>query len=219
MPAIEAAALNRVSLFTELSPDELSGLAARLRERRFPKGQIIFAQGDPGNTLYLIANGRVKIVLGSNEGKELVISVLGPGDFFGELALLDGEPRSADAVTMDACDLWLLARDDFLQFLEERPRVAVRLLAVLSRHLRRTNARAQDVAFLDVPARLARSLLELANGVEPFKVTQSELAGMVGTTRESVNKWLGYFADHGLIRLQRGSVTIVKPEALRKRIY
>jgi CRP/FNR family transcriptional regulator, cyclic AMP receptor protein len=218
---VNASVLRSVSIFVDVPTSELDTLAAGLRRRRYARGQVIFTQGDPGNNLCIIEEGRVRIVVGSDEGKELVLRVLGPGDVLGELALLDGEPRSADAVAQEACQLLLLQRSDFLEFVEARPKVAMALLAALSRKVRLTTRQAQDVAFLDVPARLARTVLEQAkadNGGAPVcRLTQSELAGMVGATRESVNKWLGYYERQGMIRRQRGAVTILKPDALRRR--
>ena len=218
---MNASVLRSVNLFADVPTSGLEVLATGLRRRRYARGQVIFTQGDPGNSLCIVEEGRVRIVVGSDDGKELVLRVLGAGDFFGELALLDGEPRSADAVAQEACQLLLLQRPDFLEFLEARPKVATTLLAALSRKLRVTTQLTQDVAFLDVPARLARTVLSQATAedgqTQVCRLTQSELAGMVGATRESVNKWLGYYERQGLIRRQRGAVTILKPEALRRR--
>lgn len=215
-------------LFADLPEDEQARLAALLRRRPYARGATIFLRGDPGASLFLIESGRVKITLTSDEGKEVVLALLGPGDVFGELSLLDGEPRSADAVALEPCQLLLLAREDVLRVLESRPRVALNLLAVLARRLRRDNQLVQDVTSLDVPARLARALLTLAEGqgrpgqggvAIEARLTQSELAAMVGATRESVNKWLGFYARQGLIRRERGRLVVLKPEALRRRIY
>ncbi len=221
-----ASPLARHALFAELSPADLRALSAHLRRRRCAKGQIIFAQADPGASLFVLESGFVKVVLASPDGKELVLNAFGPGDVFGELALLDGEPRSADAVAQEDCQLLVLQRDDFVRFLEERPRVAVSLLAVLSRKLRHTTQQVQDVAFLDVPTRLAKALLELAEaqgrplaGGRALRVTQSELAGMIGAARESVSRWLTFYEGQGLIRRGRGQVTVLRPEALRRRVY
>jgi CRP-like cAMP-binding protein len=220
--------LTQVGLFAELPAEALAGLAPSLRRRRYPKGQVIFFQGDPGASLCLIETGRVKIALTTPDGREFVLALLGPGDYFGELSLLDGEPRSADAIALEACQLLLLQRDDFLRCLSAHPSVAIRLLAALSRRLRRTDQLVQEAAFLDVPARLARVLLEqaqsadAAGGAQPAgagRLTQTELAGMIGATRESVNRWLSYFERQGLIRRQQGRITIVRPEGLRQRIY
>jgi CRP/FNR family transcriptional regulator, cyclic AMP receptor protein len=228
MGAVNVAALARVKLFAGLASEDLVALAANLQRRRYGKGQFIFQQGDPGLCLYLVESGKVKIASFSSEGKGLVLNLLGPGDFFGELALLDGEPRSADAVAQEPCQLLLLQRDDFMHFLEARPHVAVKLLATVSRRLRHTTQQAEDIIFFDLPARLARVLLELAEAertsaeeewVITSRPTQTELAEMVGATRESINKWLGVYEEQGLIRRERNQLVILKPEALRKRIY
>jgi len=224
---IDRTALARVSLFENLPPGELVGLAENLRRRHYTKDQIIIAQGDPGTSLFLIESGRVKICLNSPDGKELVLTVLGPGDFFGELALLDGEPRSADAVALEPSQLLLLRREDFIAFIETRPQVMLRLLTTVSRWLRHTAQVARDEAFLDVPARLARVLLDLAGDKdEPprreltirSRMTQGELAAMIGVTRESVNKCLAYFERQGLISREGGIITILRPDHLRRRL-
>jgi CRP/FNR family cyclic AMP-dependent transcriptional regulator len=215
------------SLFAGLSADHLKTLASSLRRRRYSRGEVIFRQEDPGSSLYLIESGVVKIVLPSASGKEVILVLLRPGDFFGELALLDGEPRSADAVAHEDCQLLLLQRQDFLDFLEHQSGAAESLLAAVSRRLRRTDLLVHDAAFLDVPARLARTLLELAeaqvqhgkNGSPiSLRLTQTELAGMVGTSRESINKWLRYYERHGLVRFHKGLLTVLEPQELRKRI-
>jgi CRP/FNR family transcriptional regulator, cyclic AMP receptor protein len=218
------AVLARIPLLAELTAEELEELGACLRRRPYRKGEVIFVRGDPGTSLYLIETGRVKIVLTSPEGKEVVLARLGPADFFGDLALLDGDPRSADAVAQEGGQLLLLRREDFLRFVEARPAVAARLLAVLSRRLRRNAQLLQDAAFLDIPGRLARVILELAEAegrpdgaglVISSRLTQAELAGMVGATRESVNKWLRSYERRGLIRRQRGLISVLSPEGLR----
>ncbi len=220
--------LAQVNLFTGLSLQELDELARCLRRRRYARGQVVFVQGDPGTSLYIVEQGRVKIVRASSEGRELVLTVMGPGDFFGELALLDGEQRSADAIAQEDCQLLLLPRDDFARFVRARAESALSLLAVLSRRLRSADQLAQDAVFLDVPTRLARVLLHSAEGqVESTEhgpraachVTQAELAGRIGTTRETINKWLGTYQRQGLIRCRRGQITILEPAELRKRTY
>jgi CRP-like cAMP-binding protein len=225
MGTASTAVLKSVGLFAELDDAYLAGLAGRLRSRHCARGQIIFAAGDPGTSLCIVESGKVDAVASSPDGKELVLNSFGPGDVFGELALLTGEPRSADAVAREPSQLLLLPRNDFLAFLEAHPRAAIALLTIVSRKLQHTTEQVQDVTFLDVPARLARVLLELAeaapkgDGITAFRVTQIELAARIGTTRESVNKWLGHFSDQGLIAPGRGHVMILRPQALRQRIY
>ena len=219
--------LARVGLFEGLSQTELERLAALMRHRRCRKGVPIFREGDPGVALYIIESGEVRISVTSEEGKELVIALLGPGDFFGDLALVDGEPHSADAVAREACSLLLLHREDFLRHLASHPEVAMHLLGVLSRRLRRNTVMLQEAAFLDVSARVASALLQLADlhgrpdgeGVTiASKFSQTELAAMVGSSRESVNKWLRYYERIGLIRSSGRTLTILQPDQLRKRI-
>jgi CRP/FNR family cyclic AMP-dependent transcriptional regulator len=225
---LKTATLARVSFFADLAKEELEGLSACFQRRHYAKGQVIFAQGDPGQSLYIVETGRVAAIASTADGRELVLNRFGPGECFGELALLDGEPRSANAVAQEACSLFLLRRDDFLRFLVEHPSVAIHLLALVSRKLRHTTQQALDVAFLDVPGRLARALLDLARAQggenvdrrsQAIRVTQSELAEMIGATRESTNRWLSYYTSQGLIDCQRGIVTILSPDGLRKRIY
>ncbi len=221
---VGTAALAKVPLFGGLSAHELEQLAAATRPRRYDRGEVIFLEGDPGTGLCVIESGLVKIVLRAEDGRELVLNVYGPGEFFGEFALLDGEPRSADAVAQETCLVHWLRRDEFLTFLEAHPRVARELLAVLSRRLRHTTRVAGDAALRDAPARLARAVLELAatrgrpvdggTRVEG-KFTQSELAAMIGSTRETVNKCLRSLQRRGLLRYEQGTITLPRPEALR----
>jgi CRP/FNR family transcriptional regulator, cyclic AMP receptor protein len=221
--------LAQVGLFADLSSAELIGLAALMRPRAYARDEVIYLRGDPGTAFYVIASGRVKIALTSPEGKELILRRLTQGEFHGELALLDDEPRSADAVATEPSVLLVLQRDAFRQFLSDHPTVATKLLATVSRYLRSNAELIQDATFLDVPARLARILLELAgatdNGLPPAgavipdRMKQSELASLVGATRESINKWLGSFERQGLIRFDKGQITLLKPGGLRQRIY
>jgi CRP-like cAMP-binding protein len=220
--------LTQVPLFSGLNPGELDGLAALIRRHSYAAGEIIFHEGDAGTALYIIEKGEVKIVLGSAEGKEVVLSLFRPGDFFGELALFDGEPRSADAVAKEASHLLILERQDFRHFITEHPQVALNLLAVLSRRLRRTDQLVADAAFLDVRARLGKLLLDLAQTrgqagpqgsvVIASQLTQSDLADMVRATRESINKCLRLYAEEGLVRHDRRRLTLLDIERLRKEI-
>jgi len=222
--------LARVGLFSELSTAELVGLAALMRPRPYAKDEVIYLRGDAGTAFYVIATGKVKIALTSPDGKELILRRLSAGGFHGELALLDDEPRSADAIATEPSVLLVLQRDAFRQFLAEHPGVATKLLGTVSQYLRRNADLIQDATFLDVPARLARILLELAGepgatelpppgAVLPDRMKQGELASLVGATRESINKWLGSFEKQGLIRYEKGQITLLRPSGLKQRIY
>lgn len=223
-----AETLRRVSFLAELTDAELEELGGSLRLRRCRKGETIFTEGDDGDCMYVIEEGLVKIALTSPEGKEAILRLCRVGDFFGEMSLLDGEPRSADAHAQSPTRLLLLGRADFLRFLERRPSVAVRLLASLSRRLRHTTQQVHDGAFLDIPGRLARVLANLGDPPAPRAdageripkpMTQSELASLIGATRESVNKWLGFYERQGLIRRTKDGIAVLEPEQLRKRAY
>jgi CRP/FNR family transcriptional regulator, cyclic AMP receptor protein len=221
--------LAKVGLFADLSAAELEGLARLMRPRPYARDEVIYLRGDPGTAFYVIAMGKVKIALTSPDGKELILRRLGPGGFHGELALLDDEPRSADAIATEPSLLLVLQRDAFRAFLHEHPEVATKLLSTVSQYLRRNAELIQDATFLDVPARLARVLLELAGtpgsaelpppgAVLPDRMKQGELASLVGATRESVNKWLGAFEKQGLISYEKGQITLLKPSGLKQRI-
>jgi CRP/FNR family cyclic AMP-dependent transcriptional regulator len=220
--------LARVVLFAELGEADVASLAARLRRRPYARGEVVFLRDDPGDSLYIVKAGAIRIGLTSSEGKEMTLAVRGSGDFFGELALLDGEPRSANAVAQEPSELLVLQRDDFLALVDDRPSVAVALLKVLSQRLRQSSQIVEDAAFLDVPARLAIAILRLLDAqgqpdqpdtVIAARLSQAELAAMVGTRRESVNRWLRFYEQQGLIRYERGQITVLRPDGLRKRVY
>lgn len=217
--------LRRVDLFAELTEAQQADLARQFRSKRFDAGQVIFLRGDPGDALYVIASGHVSVGLTSAGGKEVLLTQLGPGDFFGDLALLDGEPRSADCIAQTECWLLVLQEADFAAFLEAEVGVAKRLLAAMSRRLRRNADLIEEVAFLDIGARLARLLLSLAaergasSGVGVTfagKLTQTDLANMIGATRESVNKCLAAYQRQGLLTWRSGQLTILDIEGLQQ---
>jgi CRP-like cAMP-binding protein len=220
-------AFKRNPLFAQLSMAQLTHLASLARPHRHRKEQIIFNEGETGTALYMIVKGRVKISQSSPDGRERTLALLGPGDVFGELALLDGGPRSADAVVAEDTELLVVPREEFLTFVMEQPQVAMSLLVVLSQRLRHTNLLVHDAAFFDVRGRLARLLLELARAeggpdaagalVCP-QLTQSELASMVGVTRESINKWLRHYVRNGTVTRRRGRLVVVDPQRLTAEI-
>ena len=220
--------LAQLPLFSVLSDADLERLAEISRTRLYKKRETIFRSGDEGTALYVIESGEVKLALTSLSGKERALALLGPGAFFGELSLLDGEPRSADAMARTECRLLMIGRAEFLDFLDKRPGLARALLAALSQRLRRTTELIEDAGFLDIGGQLASALLQLTeehvrpgpDGVVATapRLTQAELAGFVGATRESVNKWLGIFERQGVLKRERGGITVLKPEELRRRI-
>lgn len=204
----------------------LDRLASASRRRTYRRGEVIFHQGDPGDTLHVIESGRVKVMVDSESGGEAVLTVLGPGDCFGELALIDGEPRSARVEALEPVETVSLQRTDFTQCLYSNPRAVDALLAVLAATIRRLTDEVADLAFLDVEGRLAKKLLELADvhGRESegateieLPITQEDLAAMIGSTRASVNKLLGWYEDHGMIQRRGRRIAIRDAEGLRRR--
>ena len=222
-----AASLARVSLFANLDEEGLRELAAVVRRRGFRQGEVVFHRDDPGQVLYIIRSGKVRIYITSPEGQEVVLAVFGPGDYFGELALLDGQPRSASAVAIEPVETYTLQRSDFTTTVIQHPRIAVQVLTMLSRRLRQTDGMIEDLLFLDVHGRVAKKLLELADlhGVRTtegirieMRLTQSDLASLVGASRESVNKVMGYFVDKRFISAEKRMITILRLAELRQRI-
>lgn len=216
--------LAEVPMFEKLAREDVEYLSGRLQQRRYARDEVIFHQGDVGTALFIVRRGEVVIRLSSPQGQEVILTVLARGDSFGELALLDGQPRSADAVAREETHLLILHREDFQRFLAERPQVAINLLSVLAGMVRRVTQQVHDAAFLDARARLARVLLELARtqgrpvpeGVLLPRCTQVDLAKQCGVTRESVNRWLGFYRQEQVLATQGGKLLLLNLEALRR---
>ena len=207
-------------LFAGLRADERAGLAARARIRVFDPGETVFTIGSPGNQLMAVLSGAVRISVPSSDKNELVLAIIHPGEFFGELAVLDGKERSADATAESACMLAILDRRDILSVLERNPTAWLKLVEVLCQRLRQTNEVFAEVALLHLPARLAKAMLRIskANAAEAqaakIKFSQRELANMLGGSRESVNKCLRKWQRKGIVEISEGSIIITKLAAL-----
>ena len=229
-PRIDARAvtdtLAAVPLFGGLDADASERVAHGLRSRRFRRGETIFHLGDPGDALFIVATGLVKITLPSETGDEAILATLRPGDFFGELALLDGAPRSATAIALEPTETFVLPRDRFRDLISAEPAIRDALFAALARELRRLTIHVEELHFLDITGRLASRLARLAadsgkrqpDGTIRLgsRLTQADLAAMIGCTRQSVNKLLGMFTDDGLIRLDRDSIVILDIDGLAR---
>lgn len=222
-----AETLRLVPFFAKMQPDEADGLAQKLVPRRFNNGQIIFHHGDPGGLLYIISKGKVKITHSTPEGHEALLAILGTGDFFGELALLDDSPRSATAEAIEPTETLTLHRDDFLRYISHNPEFSQHVLQTMAQHIRRLNNQISDIFFLDLPGRLARMLLQLAEQhgrvtaegiLIDLSLTQTDLAEMTGATRVSVNKALGRFRRAKWVKTQGRRFTILDQEALQNLI-
>lgn len=216
--------LERVPFLAGLSGEDLRWLADRLHRRKYGRGDIIFQKDESGQSLFIIESGSVRIYMPGTQGADLTLAVMGPGDFFGDLSLLDDRPRSASAVAGTDAVLLSLERSDFSSLLRARPDAALAVLATIARRLRETDQTASDLAFLDVQGRLARKLLDLgeANGAQrddgivlPSGLTQEDLANMIGVTRESVNRNLSVFRRLGLIAREGRKIIIRDPAGLR----
>jgi CRP-like cAMP-binding protein len=219
-------ALRRCALFAKVDDDTLALCASTLRIRRYRKNETIFHQGDPGDSLYIIESGSVKIVLPSPEGEEgAIIATLARGDFFGELALLDGAPHSATAVAIETTESLVLRRDRFDDLVENEPQLRRALFAGLVTELRRLTGHVEELHFLDLPGRLASRIVRLARESQPgvtidvrldWPFTQTDLAAMIGGTRQTVNRLLADMTAQDLVRLERDALIIPDVDRLAR---
>lgn len=208
-------------IFGVLGPDLLERLRAHAWQKTFPHGTTIFSKGDAGGSLFVILEGQVKVVSFSPLGKNAVFNILNAGDIFGEIALLDGGERTADVTAVTDCKLMVIERRDFLPLVHSRPDVAQKLIEVLCARLRNTSRQVEEVMFLDLAARLAKTLLRLLPsddkpGHNKLVLTQSDIAHMIGASRESTNKQLREWEDKKWIRLERGGLVVLSPDALEE---
>jgi CRP-like cAMP-binding protein len=187
--------------------------------RRVKKGTILFRKGDPGSSLYAVCAGLVRISVPSAQGQDAIFNLVPPGDLFGEIALLDGGARTADAVVIENSELMVIERRDFIPLVQEYPDVAMKLIEVVCTRLRRTSEQVEDIVFLGLPERLAKALLRLharstANPDNLIRVTQRDLSQMVGASRESANKLLREWQRKGWLKLRRGGLILTNPKSL-----
>jgi CRP-like cAMP-binding protein len=210
-------------LLRHLPDADLDRLAGFARTRACRPNEPVFVKGDPAAGMMAVVDGRVRIVTYSAEGKEIVLNVINPGEVFGEIALIDGGERTADAVAMEPTELLILERRDFLPYLERNPELCIKLLIMVCERIRATSEQIEDFSFLDLKARLAKRLVALteSHGVPAdegtrigMRLSQRELAAMMGTSREAVNKQLRAWQGDGMIVLRRGSITVVDQERL-----
>jgi CRP-like cAMP-binding protein len=211
-------------LFSEIEPRLLDSVVRTSRVQRLKRGETLFRQGDEGGALYAVHSGAIRISVSGAEGKELTLALMEPGDVFGEIALLDGLQRTADARAVEKSELVVIHRADFLSLLEREPKMARPIIEMLCERLRQTNEFVTDAAFLDLRARLAKRLvaLAIAHGEETddgmrigLKLSQSEIAQLLGVTREAVNKQLNAWARDGILTFESGYVTLRKQDVLK----
>jgi CRP/FNR family transcriptional regulator, cyclic AMP receptor protein len=215
--------LNSYDIFNSLDASHKEQLKSLLRPRAFRKNEVMFLKGDPGFGLYIISSGRVKICVFDRQGNELVFTFLVKGDLLGELAIIDGQPRSAAAIAVEETSTLFLDRQDFAKFLSSSPQACLGIINMLCRRLRRLSGQLEEISFLDVAGRIARRLLAMATTDHTIKdekavclITQEELAKIVGASREMTNKVLNSFVDAGLISISRQKLTILDPHQLNR---
>ncbi len=220
--------LKRIPLFSSLKDDELEAIYKLSYIRKCTKDSIILLENEGGDTLFIIISGKVKVTTFSESGKEVIFSILNEGDFFGDMSLMDGKPRSATVISIEDSELRLLRRNDFIKLVEEHPRIALILLEELTARLRKADERIESLAILDVTGRVAGILLQLAdergektdNGVViKSRPTHQELANMVGTTRETVTRVLKQLENKKYINMSGKDLQIFDPEVFKKELY
>ena len=210
--------LGRVRLFDRVDPDDLATLAKEGRWRKYAGDSYLFHEGDPADHLLVIASGEVKISRATESGSEVVFAILGAGSALGELgALEEGAARSADAKALSATECLVIYRAALVKFLTAHPAAMWGVLNVLTTYIRTKDEAFVDLAVRDIPGRVARKLLDLAGTQKTLAISQSTLAGLVGASRENVNRALSRFASLGYISLDRGQITLLRPDDLRRR--
>ena len=207
--------LSEMPLFADVPPAELAPLAGVVRRRRYPRGAVLLTQGELGNVAFIVRRGLVDIVVESADGRDLVLYEVRPGDHFGEMALLEGSPRSASAVCREDSELLAITRDDLLHELQRHPTIMLRMLQAMSRRLRLTDRRLEALAFHDAALRLAETLWSASQVEGQWRVArvhQDDLAARVGVSRQTVNRVLGEWRRRGLVSVARGEIRLPDPK-------
>lgn len=221
--AHDAAVLSKVPLFASFGEADRAAVAARMQTRRYSKGSILVRENDPGESLFIVLRGNVAVTRATADGKESILSILKEGDFFGEMAVLDESPRSATIKALKETEAAILSRDDLLDLLRSNPHMSLLLVVALSARLRATNEAIQAAAFQDIPTRLASLLVYLSKSFGEqipqgtrltLRLTNQEMASMIGTTRESVNRTLNRFWDDKLIDMHESHIIITNPQGV-----
>lgn len=223
---MEDSIIARIPLFERMSPEEREELRGMMSQTTLCRGEVLFNEGDSGDRLYILLTGKVKLGHTSVDGRENLLAVLGPGEIVGELTLFDPGPRSATATAVATTELLALEHNQLMGFIDSHPTLAKDMLRALAVRLRLTNIALADLVFSDVPGRVAKALLDLAerfgapteDGIHvPHDLTQEELAQLVGASRETINKSLAEFSSRGWIRLEGRAVTLIDVERLKRR--
>ena len=220
-PLDKGSLLRSHPFFSGLDDQIVQRLIPHALTRKVKKGALLFRKGDVGTNLYAVCAGAVRVSAPSHQGRDAVFNLIVPGEIFGEIAFLDGGPRSADAVMIESGELMVIERRDFLPLLQDYPKLALRLLEILCGRLRRTSEQVEDIVFLGLKARLAKALLYLyehssSKRTHQLKVTQRELSQLIGVSRESANKQLRSWQRQKWLKLERGGLSILSLDAFKR---
>jgi CRP/FNR family cyclic AMP-dependent transcriptional regulator len=216
----KAAILGAHPFFKGLAPALIEQLSSYAITRTVEGGKQIYAKGDPGNSLYAVVAGSVRVSVPSMDGKDTIFNLLGQGDIFGEIALLDGRPRSADVSAVTDCELMVISRRDFQPLMQSHFEIALKFIELLCARVRKTSEQVEDISSLDLPTRLAKILLQLAENAQAspqgrkISMTQREIGQIIGMSRESTNKQLRSWEARNWVRLERGSILVIARDAL-----
>lgn len=214
--------LRKHPIFSDLEAEALDQLCRYAKYTVLKRGATIFAKGDPGHSLYAVISGTVKISISSPDGRNAILNMVGPGEVFGDMAVLSGQPRSADATANTNCEIYVIDRRDFLPFVRSQPALSMKFIELLCERLRRTSDQVEQVILRDLPGRLASVLFGLAERrkleleSQTIVITQQEISEMVGMTRESINKQLRAWSSRGWVRLEHGAIVVLDPVSLRE---
>ena len=223
MPASsKLSVLRKHPIFSDLAPDAFDQLCRYAQPTTLKRGATLFAKGDPGHSLYAVLSGTVKISVSSPDGRNAILNLIGAGEVFGEISVLDGRVRSADAIANTNCEILVIDRRDFLPFVHSQPALAMKFIELLCGRLRWTSDQVEQIILQDLPGRLASALLgltekrKLENASRTIAITQQEISEMVGMTRESINKQLRAWAARDWLRLEHGAIVVLNADPLRE---
>jgi CRP/FNR family cyclic AMP-dependent transcriptional regulator len=221
-PSNKLAVLRKHPIFCDLDPEAFEQLGRYAKHATLKRGATIFSKGDPGNSLIAVISGTVKISISSPDGRNAILNLIGSGEIFGEVAVLDGQARTADAIANTNCEIFVIDRREFLPFVRSQPALAMKFIELLCTRLRWTSDQVEQVILQDLPGRLASALIRLterhkeAQGGRTIVVTQQEISEMVGMSRESINKQLRAWALRNWVRLEHGAIVVLDAESLRE---
>ena len=221
LPSNKLAVLRKHPIFCDLEPEALDQLCRYAKPISLKRGATIYSKGDPGNCLYVVISGTAKMSISSPDGRSAILNLIGPGEIFGEIALLDGRERTADATANTNCEVFIIDRREFLPFVRSQPELAMKFIELLCARLRWTSDQVEQIILQDLPGRLASALLrlterhKLAPGGRTIAITQQEISEMVGMTRESINKQLRAWAARNWVRLEHGAIVVLDAEPLQ----